>query len=55
VTVGIIAFALMAQDISWSWIGWIGVVPLVTGLASRCPAYSIFGISSCSMDDKRTA
>lgn len=28
-------------------LGWIGVVPLVTGLIGWCPAYSIFGISTC--------
>ena len=30
----------------WSW---IGVVPLLTGLFKFCPAYAIFGISSCPM------
>ncbi|MFM2396827.1 MAG: hypothetical protein RLZZ144_77 [Pseudomonadota bacterium] len=29
--------------------GWIGVVPLLTGLFKFCPAYAIFGISSCPM------
>ncbi|TNE50255.1 MAG: DUF2892 domain-containing protein [Deltaproteobacteria bacterium] len=28
--------------------GWIGVVPLVTGLLGTCPIYSLLGISSCS-------
>jgi hypothetical protein len=27
--------------------GWIGVVPLVTGLIGWCPAYTIFGIRTC--------
>ena len=27
--------------------GWIGVVPLATGLMSWCPAYNIFGIKTC--------
>ncbi|ROT46569.1 DUF2892 domain-containing protein [Pusillimonas sp. NJUB218] len=27
--------------------GWIGVVPLVTGLLGSCPAYKLFGFSSC--------
>lgn len=27
--------------------GWIGVVPLATGLIGWCPAYTIFGISTC--------
>lgn len=27
--------------------GLIGLVPLLTGLAGRCPLYSLFGISTC--------
>ena len=26
--------------------GWIGVVPLLTGLIRFCPAYSLFGINT---------
>ena len=29
--------------------GWIGVVPLVTGIIGNCPVYSLFGISTCSV------
>jgi hypothetical protein len=32
----------------WSWVGWIGVVPLVTGLIGNCPVYSLLGVSTCS-------
>jgi len=28
--------------------GWIGVVPLATGLFRFCPAYLPFGMSTCS-------
>lgn len=28
--------------------GYIGVVPLATGLMGWCPAYSLLGIKSCS-------
>lgn len=28
--------------------GWIGVVPLATGLFRVCPAYLPFGLSTCS-------
>lgn len=28
--------------------GWIGVVPLLTALIGYCPAYSIFGMNTCS-------
>ena len=31
------------------WWGWIGVVPLLTGLAGTCPAYKLLGMSTCPM------
>lgn len=27
--------------------GWIGVVPVMTGLLGRCPLYSLLGINTC--------
>lgn len=27
--------------------GWIGLVPLLTGLFKTCPIYALFGINSC--------
>jgi len=30
-----------------SWWGLIGILPLITGLASRCGLYYPFGISTC--------
>ncbi|MCX7314240.1 MAG: DUF2892 domain-containing protein [Hyphomicrobiales bacterium] len=32
----------------WNWVGWIGVVPLLTAVFGICPAYSLFGINSCA-------
>lgn len=29
------------------WWGWIGVVPLATGLMGWCPLYPIVGLSTC--------
>ena len=29
--------------------GWIGVVPLLTGILGFCPAYTLLGISTCPM------
>ncbi|MFP7570452.1 DUF2892 domain-containing protein [Marivita sp. S2033] len=31
-----------------SWLFLIGIVPLVTGLLGSCPAYTLFGIKTCS-------
>lgn len=30
-----------------TWVGYIGVVPLVTGLVGFCPLYRLVGIRTC--------
>ena len=44
----LIAFALgyIAPGTGWSWVGWIGVIPILTALFGTCPAYSLFGWST---------
>ncbi len=32
--------------------GYIGLVPLLTGLFKFCPAYTLFGMSTCPMESK---
>ena len=29
--------------------GYVGVVPLITGIAGHCPMYSMLGINTCSL------
>ena len=50
VGLALIAFAIPIgfPNEGWNWIGWIGVVPLLTGLVGNCPAYSLIGLSTCS-------
>ena len=43
---GLALIALAATGTVGVW-GWIGIVPLLTGIIGVCPAYSIFGISTC--------
>ncbi|VAW45693.1 hypothetical protein MNBD_GAMMA04-406 [hydrothermal vent metagenome] len=38
--------------ISGNLLGWIGVVPLLTGVFKFCPAYTLLGIKSCKVDSK---
>lgn len=33
----------------WHWAKLIGIVPLLTGLMSSCPLYSVLGLSTCPM------
>ncbi|MFZ5691689.1 MAG: YgaP family membrane protein [Pseudomonadota bacterium] len=52
IVVGIllIAFAIPVYfpQTGWNWLGWIGVVPIVTALLGNCPAYTLLGVSTCS-------
>lgn len=41
---GLIAGAALGSIGAW---GYIGVVPLLTGLVGSCPLYSVFGMSTC--------
>ena len=34
------------------WWGWLGIIPLATGLMSYCALYSLFGINTCPLDKK---
>jgi hypothetical protein len=36
----------------WNWVGWVGVVPLITGLFGMCPAYRLIGLSTCPIQAK---
>ena len=40
----LISLVFVGPETPW---GWIGVVPLGTGLIGNCPVYSLLGISTC--------
>lgn len=44
VGVALIAIVFVGPQTAW---GWIGIVPLLTGILGYCPAYSLLGISTC--------
>ena len=48
IIVGLVLIALAATGTVGVW-GWIGVVPLLTGLIRWCPLYPLLGISSCPL------
>lgn len=47
VVAGLALIAAAATGTVGAW-GWIGVVPLVTAVVGYCPAYQIFGVSTCA-------
>jgi len=44
-TVGVNLMGLAGYGIVGVW-GWIGIIPLVTGIIGNCPAYSLLGINT---------
>ena len=48
IVAGLVLIALTVTGTVGVW-GWIGVVPLLTGIFKFCPAYSIFGINTCGL------
>ena len=47
IAVGLILIGLGLSGVI-GWWGLIGLVPLATGLFRSCPAYSLFGINTCT-------
>jgi hypothetical protein len=45
----LIAGYFLNADATYRWAYLIGIVPLVTGLMSSCPVYSLLGIRTCPM------
>ena len=40
----LVSLVFVGPETPW---GWVGLVPLVTGLVGNCPVYSLLGISTC--------
>lgn len=48
VVAGLALIAAAATGTIGVW-GWIGIVPLATGLVGWCPLYSALGINTCGV------
>ncbi|MGD2153956.1 MAG: DUF2892 domain-containing protein [Gemmatimonadales bacterium] len=48
VGIGLLAVAFVGPKTPW---GYLGVLPLLTGLAGFCPGYRLFGINTCPKDN----
>ncbi len=50
VGLGLIAIVFVGPQTPW---GWLGIVPLVTGLFGFCPAYTLIGLNTCPVKKKQ--
>lgn len=46
IIVGAVLLLLVFVGPQTAW-GWIGLIPLLTGLVGYCPLYSLIGFNSC--------
>jgi hypothetical protein len=46
IVAGLVLIALAASNTVGVW-GWLGLLPLGTGLVGWCPPYSLLGINTC--------
>ena len=44
----LIAYALQLgmPATGWNWVGWIGIIPILTALFSFCPLYRLIGVNT---------
>lgn len=47
ITAGVVLISLAAGG-TVGWWGWLGIVPLATGLLGWCPPYAMLGIDTCN-------
>lgn len=48
ILVGVVLILLALTGTVGAW-GWVGVVPLATGIFNFCPAYRLLGMNTCKL------
>ncbi|MDT3678622.1 MAG: DUF2892 domain-containing protein [Burkholderiaceae bacterium] len=51
IVAGLVLIVLTLMGTIGVW-GWIGLVPLATGLIGHCPMYKMLGLSTCPISGK---
>lgn len=46
IVIGAVLIGLALTGIIGAW-GWIGLLPLATGMFNFCPAYRLLGVNTC--------
>ncbi len=44
--IAVVSLAFIGPKTPW---GYLGLIPIVTGLLGSCPAYTLLGLSTCPM------
>jgi hypothetical protein len=49
VGLGLLSLVFIGPQTAW---GWVGLVPLLTGLVGFCPLYKVFGMNTCPLSSR---
>lgn len=52
VILGLVLISLVFVGPQTPW-GWVGIVPLLTGLVGFCPLYTLIGMNTCRFDSNK--
>jgi len=52
IVVGLVLIGLSLGGVIGAW-GWIGLLPLATGIFRFCPVYTLLGIKTCKACDSK--
>ncbi len=47
---GLLSLVFIGPMTPW---GWIGIVPLITGIIGFCPLYKLAGLNTCPIDTEK--
>lgn len=50
VGVGVLSLVFFGPKTAW---GYLGLLPIATGLSGVCPLYSVLGFSTCSVSSRK--
>lgn len=50
--VALVAFAVTGKVGAW---GYVGIVPILTGLIGSCPLYTLLGFSTCPLKSQKAS
>lgn len=46
---GLISLVFIGPQTPW---GWVGLIPIATGLSGWCPLYTLLGMNTCPINKK---
>ena len=51
IAIGALLIVLAVTGTIGAW-GWLGIIPLATGLLRTCPLYSMLGMNTCPLEKR---